>query len=160
MTAFNQNEVYKNDNDSFIQEQKDLAWKKNLNELYLSFNQNLSSLGVKIEKYTPLEIETAFLLKQNKNNSYDYDLLISTFETDLVHFLAFLRISEIYNEITVDIYDNLCLFYYYLGAQLSYYESVSKGTILFDTKKSKSYVKKVTVYFNKICDLVYTFNIR
>ena len=155
--AYKQNKEYKLENDKFIQEQKDLAWRNNYVELVQRFSKQFNEHLTNLSKYYPHKLEAIFLKNLDEKCFYDYELQVSDFEDKINHFLIFLRKSQIFNKNHKELYDAFILLYYALNQLLDYFNNVLNKEKSFDRGDCGLLIKKALHEYRKFVDLAYVY---
>lgn len=155
--AYRQSEKYKLENDEFIQEQKDLAWRNNYAELVQRFAEQLNEHLTNLSKYYPHKLEALFLKNLGEKCFYDYELQVSDFEEKTDHFLIFLRKSQIFNNNHKEMYDAFILLYHSLYQLILYFQKVLNKERIYDKDACGVLVKKALQEYREFIDLAYAY---
>ena len=155
--AYKQNKEYKLENDKFIQEQKDLAWRNNYVELVQRFSKQFNEHLTNLRKYYPHKLEAIFLKNLDEKCFYDYELQVSDFEDKINHFLIFLRKSQIFNKNHKELYDAFILLYYALNQLLDYFNNALNKEKSLDRGDCGLLIKKALHEYRKFVDLAYVY---
>lgn len=152
-----QNSKYKQENDSFLKEQNDFAWKNNYAEMYKRFLNQLNANWAEIKKSSPQKLKVLFLDKLRNNSYNEYDVINSEYSGTFVSFIVTLRSCFIINELHRKLYDKVILFNYSIHTLMAYFDSVSSNEVIFNSEICNKYVEDATSKYNNLYDAVHTY---
>ncbi|MBQ3234783.1 MAG: hypothetical protein IJA97_01320 [Clostridia bacterium] len=155
--AYVQSHKYQKENEKFVQEQKDLAWKNSYANVCERFLNQLKEHDDIIKKYQPHKLETIFLKNLEVECFYDYELLVDDFDSDIVHFLIFLRNSTIFNNHHKEVYDALILFYLSINEMKAYYKKIMSKELEYKKEEATVFAKDAIKKYEKFIDLIYIY---
>ena len=155
--AYAQSYKYQKVNEEFIQEQKDLAWKNNYANVCERFLNQLKEHDDIIKKYQPHKLEAIFLKNFEIKCFYDYELLVDDIESDITHFLVFLRKSTIFNNNHKEMYEALILFYISIDELKLHYEKIMNKEIVYKKESVQPLVRNALRKYNNFIDLIYIY---
>ncbi len=157
LIAYMQNKKYKKENDDFIKEQKELSWKNNYVDLCRRFFTQLCEHGQLYSKYYPQKLERMFLKNLEEKCFYDYELMVSDFESIITHFLIFLRKSQIFNDKHSEVYDALLKSYTTQLFLMNYFNEIMDKEIQYDKQVCGNLVKNALKNYNNFVDSLYMY---
>lgn len=160
VVAVMQNKNYKEEDDRYLKEQKDFAWKSNYAEMYKRFGEQLDIHMAEIHNFYPQKLEAVFLENLAQEKSYEYDLITSEYLGVLLHFLVSLRKNRVYNNFHKSLYDALICFNYSICILMSYFDTVLDEKIVFDKKVCSNYVMDASKEYENLIDAYYLYKKR